>query len=30
FRPDRWDLLGGAVCLVGVLIIFFGPRGPPT
>jgi len=26
FRPDRWDLLGAAVCLVGVLIIFFGPR----
>ncbi len=30
FRPDRWDLLGGGVCLVGVLIIFFGPRGTPT
>jgi small multidrug resistance family-3 protein len=30
FRPDRWDLLGAAVCLVGVLIIFFGPRGAPT
>lgn len=27
FRPDRWDLIGAAVCLVGVLIIFFGPRG---
>jgi drug/metabolite transporter superfamily protein YnfA len=25
FRPDRRDLLGAAVCLVGVLIIFFGP-----
>lgn len=29
FRPDRWDLLGAAVCFVGVLIIFFGPRGAP-
>ncbi|MBS9477377.1 YnfA family protein [Ancylobacter radicis] len=27
FRPDRWDLLGGAVCLVGAAIIVFGPRG---
>jgi small multidrug resistance family-3 protein len=24
--PDRWDLLGGAVCLVGCAIILFGPR----
>ena len=30
FRPDRWDIIGAAVCLVGVLIIFFGPRGAPT
>ena len=30
FRPDRWDLVGGAVCLIGVLIIFFGPREAPT
>lgn len=30
FRPDRWDLLGAAVCLVGMSIIFFGPRGAPT
>ncbi|HUG29530.1 MAG TPA: YnfA family protein [Candidatus Limnocylindria bacterium] len=29
FRPDGWDLLGAAVCFVGVLIIFFGPRGAP-
>lgn len=27
FRPDRWDLIGAAICLVGVLVIFFGPRG---
>jgi small multidrug resistance family-3 protein len=26
FRPDRWDILGGAICLVGVAIIFFAPR----
>ena len=25
-RPDRWDLLGSAVCLIGAAIIFFGPR----
>lgn len=26
-RPDRWDLLGGAVCLAGMAIILWGPRG---
>lgn len=25
--PDRWDLIGGAVTLVGALIIIYGPRG---
>jgi len=30
FRPDGWDLFGAAVCFVGVLIIFFAPRGPAT
>ncbi|MGE0774020.1 MAG: YnfA family protein [Sphingomonadaceae bacterium] len=25
-RPDRWDLLGGTVCLVGAAIILCGPR----
>ncbi len=24
--PDRWDLIGGAVTLVGALIIIYGPR----
>ncbi len=24
--PDRWDVLGAAVCLVGAGIILFGPR----
>ena len=27
FEADRWDLLGAAICLVGVAVIFFGPRG---
>ena len=27
-RPDRWDLLGAAICVVGSLIILLGPRGP--
>ncbi len=25
--PDRWDLIGGLVCLVGAGIILFAPRG---
>jgi small multidrug resistance family-3 protein len=25
-RPDRWDLVGGAVCLAGASIILLGPR----
>jgi small multidrug resistance family-3 protein len=25
-RPDRWDLLGAGVCLVGAAIILLGPR----
>jgi small multidrug resistance family-3 protein len=25
-RPDRWDLIGSAICLIGAAIIFFGPR----
>jgi len=25
-RPDRWDALGAAICLVGAAIILFGPR----
>jgi small multidrug resistance family-3 protein len=24
-RPDRWDLIGGAVCLAGAGLIFLGP-----
>lgn len=26
FQPDRWDVIGAAVCLVGVGIIYFAPR----
>ena len=25
--PDRWDLIGGTVCLIGAGVILFGPRG---
>ena len=25
-RPDRWDLLGGALTLLGTGVILFGPR----
>lgn len=25
-RPDRWDLIGAAICLVGAGMILFGPR----
>ena len=26
FRPDRYDLLGAAICLAGVGVIMFAPR----
>lgn len=26
FRPDRWDLTGAAICLVGVGLIMYAPR----
>lgn len=25
-RPDRWDLTGGLICLVGAIVILAGPR----
>ena len=28
--PDRWDMIGGAVCLLGAAIIFAGPRAAIT
>lgn len=29
-RPDRWDLTGAAVCLIGAAIVLLGPRGAPN
>jgi small multidrug resistance family-3 protein len=26
FKPDRWDVVGALVCLVGVAVIMYGPR----
>jgi small multidrug resistance family-3 protein len=26
-RPDRWDLLGAAICIAGAAVIFAAPRG---
>ncbi len=26
FRPDRWDVGGAAICLVGVAVIMYAPR----
>ena len=28
-RPDRWDVIGASVSLLGMAIIAFGPRGAP-
>jgi small multidrug resistance family-3 protein len=25
-RPDRWDVIGGAVCVAGAAVILYGPR----
>lgn len=25
--PDRWDLVGAAICLLGAAVILWGPRG---
>lgn len=25
-RPDRWDVIGAAICLGGAAVILFGPR----
>jgi small multidrug resistance family-3 protein len=26
FRPDRYDLIGAAICLAGVVVIMYAPR----
>jgi small multidrug resistance family-3 protein len=28
-RPDRWDYLGGALCVFGMALIMYGPRAGP-
>jgi small multidrug resistance family-3 protein len=25
-RPDRWDAIGAAICVIGAAVIIFGPR----
>ena len=27
FHPDRFDLIGAAICLLGVTVIMYAPRG---
>ncbi len=27
FQPDRWDVIGAAICIIGVLVIMYAPRG---
>ncbi|GGM60207.1 UPF0060 membrane protein [Thermopolyspora flexuosa] len=27
FRPDRWDVIGALICMAGVLVIMYAPRG---
>ncbi len=27
FRPDRWNLLGASICVIGVLVMGVPPRG---
>ena len=27
FRPDRWDVIGAVLCLMGAAIMLWGPRG---
>jgi len=29
FRPDRYDIIGAAICLLGVAVIMYAPRGTP-
>lgn len=26
FRPDRWDITGAIICLIGVAVIMYAPR----
>lgn len=27
FRPDRWDVTGALICLLGVAVLMYAPRG---
>jgi small multidrug resistance family-3 protein len=27
YRPDRFDLIGAAICLLGMAVIMYAPRG---
>ena len=27
YRPDRYDIIGAAICLAGVAVIMYTPRG---
>lgn len=27
FQPDKWDLLGAGICLLGVAVMMYAPRG---
>ncbi|MBL0886138.1 YnfA family protein [Myceligenerans indicum] len=27
YRPDRWDMVGALICLGGMAVIMYGPRG---
>lgn len=29
-RPDRWDLIGAAICIAGAIVILAGPRSLPA
>jgi small multidrug resistance family-3 protein len=29
YRPDRWDVIGALICLVGVAVIMYVPRSHP-
>ncbi|GLY85445.1 YnfA family protein [Actinoallomurus iriomotensis] len=26
YRPDRWDVIGAVICLIGVAVIMYAPR----
>ncbi|GGM09835.1 YnfA family protein [Nakamurella endophytica] len=26
FRPDRWDVIGALICLIGVAVLMYAPR----